>query len=170
MASTLRATRCFRVSRPVCTRSRFISTSRPCRNAQAADIGVPATQTKPIGAFRGGLVGFLAGFSLAASIAAYNLLDEYQLASAALQASVEELKLSTEKISSHVRRIEAVEKDLKALGGTSASKDDLSRLRAEVKKIYDGLHVEFLDLRSHVWGMQQDIHSLSKKDTTSVRI
>ncbi|KAJ7794156.1 hypothetical protein B0H14DRAFT_2923943 [Mycena olivaceomarginata] len=116
------------------------------------------------------IVGFLAGFSLAASIAAYNLLDEYQLASAALQASVEELQLSTEKISSHVRRIEAVEKDLKALGSTSASKDDLSKLRAEVKKIYDGLHVEFLDLRSHVWGMQQDIHSLSKKDTTSVRI
>ncbi|KAF7346224.1 hypothetical protein MSAN_01849300 [Mycena sanguinolenta] len=74
------------------------------------------------------------------------------MASAALQASVEELKLSTEKISSHVRRIEAVEKDLKALGDASASKDDLSRLRAEVKKIYDGLHVEFLDLRSHVWG------------------
>ncbi|KAJ6508879.1 hypothetical protein C8R45DRAFT_969144 [Mycena sanguinolenta] len=169
MASSL-ATRCLRVSRPVCPRSRFISTSRPCRNEQAADIGVPATQTKPIGAFRGGIVGFLAGFSLAASIAAYNLLEEYQVASAALQASVEELKLSTEKISSHVRRIEAVEKDLKALGDASASKDDLSRLRAEVKKIYDGLHVEFLDLRSHVWGMQQDIHSLSKKDTTSVRI
>ncbi|KAJ7366797.1 hypothetical protein DFH08DRAFT_835506 [Mycena albidolilacea] len=168
MASSLRAVRCLRVSRPVCPRSRFISTSRPCRNE--ADVGVPATQTKPIGAFRGGIVGFLAGFSLAASVAAYNLLDEYQLASAALQASVEELQLSTEKISSHVRRIEAVEKDLKALGGTSASKDDLSKLRAEVKKIYDGLHVEFLDLRSHVWGMQQDIHSLSKKDTTSVRI
>ncbi|KAJ7254396.1 hypothetical protein B0H12DRAFT_561979 [Mycena haematopus] len=167
--ATLRATRCLRVSRPVCPRSRFISTSRPCKN-EAADVGVPATQTKPIGAFRGGIVGFLAGFSLAASVAAYNLLDEYQMASAALQASVEELKLSTEKISSHVRRIEAVEKDLKALADTSGSKDDLSRLRAEVKKIYDGLHIEFLDLRSHVWGMQQDIHSLSKKDNTSVRI
>ena len=41
----------------------------------------------------------------------------------------------------HVRRIEAVEKDLKAFAKVSASKDDLSRLRAEMKKIYDGLDV-----------------------------
>jgi hypothetical protein len=40
-----------------------------------------------------------------------------------------------------VRRIEAVEKDLKALSESSALKDDISRLRAEVKKLYDGLHV-----------------------------
>jgi hypothetical protein len=45
------------------------------------------------------------------------------------------------QVSAHVRRIEAVEKDLKALANSSASKDDLSRLRAEVKKIYDGLHL-----------------------------
>jgi hypothetical protein len=45
------------------------------------------------------------------------------------------------QVSAHVRRIEAVEKDLKALTNSSASKDDLSRLRAEVKKIYDGLHI-----------------------------
>ncbi|KAJ6512217.1 hypothetical protein C8R47DRAFT_1094137 [Mycena vitilis] len=154
---------------PVYSR-RFLSTSRPCKNEQIPDLGAPTAQKKPIGAFRGGIVGFLAGFSLAASIAAYNLLDEYKLASVALQASVDELQLSTEKISAHVRRIEAVEKDLKALADNTSSKDDLSRLRAEVKKIYDGLHVEFLDLRSHVWGMQQDVHSLSKKDTTSVRI
>jgi hypothetical protein len=54
MASPLRAARCLRVSRPVCPRSRFMSTSRPCRNE--ADVGVPATQAKPIGAFRGGSV------------------------------------------------------------------------------------------------------------------
>jgi hypothetical protein len=40
-----------------------------------------------------------------------------------------------------VRRIEAVEKDLKALNQTSASKDDIHRVRAETKKLLDGLHV-----------------------------
>lgn len=45
------------------------------------------------------------------------------------------------QVSAHVRRIEAVEKDLKALSNSSASKDELSRLRVEVKKIYDGLHI-----------------------------
>lgn len=49
--------------------------------------------------------------------------------------------LTSLQVSAHVRRIEAVEKDLKALTNSSASKDDLSRLRAEVKKIYDGLHI-----------------------------
>lgn len=37
---------------------------------------------------------------MASSFAAYQLLDEYQKASAALQASVEELKLNTDKVSS----------------------------------------------------------------------
>ena len=104
------------------------------------------------------IIGFLAGFSLASSYAVFRLLDEYREASIALQASVEELQKSSEKvrakddylpyagkldnqISAHVRRIETVEKDLKALSDASSSKIDLSRLRAEVKKIYDGLHI-----------------------------
>jgi len=44
------------------------------------------------------IVGFLFGFSLASSFAAYHLLEEYQRASAALQASVETLQNSTEKV------------------------------------------------------------------------
>jgi hypothetical protein len=44
------------------------------------------------------IVGFLAGFSLAASLAAVNLLEEYKHASAALDASVTELQQSTEKV------------------------------------------------------------------------
>jgi hypothetical protein len=140
------------------------------QQTQAPNIGTTPAQKKPIGGFRGGIVGFLFGFSLASSFAAYHLLDEYKQASAALQASIEELQTSTEKVSAHVRRIEAVERDLKALADSSAGKEDLSRVRAEIKRLYDGLHVEFLDLRSHVWGIQQDLHSLSKKDSTSVRV
>lgn len=49
--------------------------------------------------FKISIVGFLFGFSLASSFAAYHLLEEYQRASAALQTSVEELKVSTEKVS-----------------------------------------------------------------------
>ncbi|KAF8895446.1 hypothetical protein BD779DRAFT_728655 [Infundibulicybe gibba] len=149
--------------------SRFLSTSRITLN-ESTNLGAIHVQKKPIGGFRGGIVGFLFGFSLASTFAAYHLLDEYQAASAALQTSVQELQISTEKVSAHVKRIEAVEKDLKALAEKSASKEDISKVRAEAKKLYDGLHVEFLDLRSHVWGMQQDIHALSKKEATSIRI
>ncbi|KAG7088513.1 hypothetical protein E1B28_012497 [Marasmius oreades] len=144
---------------------RCISTSTILRNEAVTPIiaGTLPAQKKPIGGFRGGIVGFLFGFSLASSFAAYQLLDEYKQASAALQASVEELRVSTEKVTTQVRRIEAVEKDLKALSESSASKEEISRVRAEVRKLYDGLHVEFLDLRTHVWGIQQDVHALTKK-------
>ncbi|KAJ6619450.1 hypothetical protein B0H10DRAFT_1876810 [Mycena sp. CBHHK59/15] len=169
MTSTL-PVRCLRLHRTLYPRSRFLSTTPAWKNEKTPDVGAIPAQRRPIGAFRGGIVGFLFGFSIAASFAAYNLLDEYNQASVTLQASVEELKLRTEQISAHVRRIEAVEKDLKVLSASSSTKDDLSRLRTEVKKICDGLRVEFLDLRSHIWGIQQDVHSLSKKDTTSVRI
>jgi len=67
-------------------------------------------QKKPLGAFRGGLVGFLLGFSLASSYAAYRLVDEYKQASVILQASVEELQATATKVSTHLERIESVEK------------------------------------------------------------
>jgi len=169
MASVSRLGAIARLPRQV-TLCRSLSTSAVLRSEATSNLGTVAVQKKPIGGFRGGIVGFLFGFSLASSFAAYHLLEEYQKASAALQASVEELKISTEKVSAHVRRIEAVEKDLKALSDSSASKEDTSRVRTEVKKLYDGLHVEFLDLRTHVWGIQQDLHKLSKKGSTEVRI
>lgn len=168
MASALRLAYTARIVATRASSRRLLSNSAILR--EEANLGTVQAQKKPIGGIRGGIIGFLFGFSLASSYAAYHLLDEYQKASAALQASVEELKLSTEKVSAHVRRIEAVEKDLKALGEASASKDDISRVRAEVKKLYDGLHVEFLDLRAHVWGIQQDLHKLSKREATEVRI
>ncbi|KAK7681602.1 hypothetical protein QCA50_015335 [Cerrena zonata] len=154
---------------------RLISTTQVVREAAptpaaAPNLGSIPPPKKPVGAFRGGIVGFLFGFSLASSYAAYHLLDEYKQASVALQASVDELQQSTQKVSAHIRRIEAVEKDLKALRDASASKEDISKVRTEMKKLYEGLHVEFLDLRAHVWGIQQDLHSLSKKEGTSVRL
>jgi len=45
------------------------------------------------------IVGFLLGFSLASTYAAYRLVDEYKQASAILQTSVEELQATTAKVS-----------------------------------------------------------------------
>ncbi|KAF8743920.1 hypothetical protein AX14_013977 [Amanita brunnescens Koide BX004] len=156
-------------SQVVRSSARLISTSVTLRNAASSSAGT-IVPTKPIGGVRGGIIGFLLGFSIASSFAAYHLLEEYRQASAALQTSVDELKLSTERVSEHVRRIEAAEKDLKALRDSSVPKDDLSRLRTEVKKLYDGLHIELLDLRAHVWGMQQDLNKVVKEESTTVRV
>jgi len=100
-------------------------------------------------------------------LASYHLLDEYKLASATLQASVGELQASTEKVSEHVRRIEAVEKEVKLLNEKSATREELSKARSEAKKLFDSLHIEFLDFRSHVWGIQQDLQRVSKKEESS---
>ena len=53
------------------------------------------------------------------------------------------------KVAVHIRRIEEVEKNLKALRESSASKEDTSKVRAEMKKLYDGLHVGTLGLATH---------------------
>ncbi|KAG9040830.1 hypothetical protein FS837_013051 [Tulasnella sp. UAMH 9824] len=150
------------------TTRRQISSSARRWQAEAATETAGATVVdagsvrpkKPIGGFRGGV---------ASAYASYRLLEEYKIASALLQASVEELQASTDKISTHIRRIETVEKNLKALSEASATKEESKKSKAELKKLYDGLHVEFLDLRSHVWGMQQDLHALVKKEATSLR-
>jgi hypothetical protein len=103
---------------------RLFSTSRLLRTVDGAahptpNLGSTSVQKKPLGAFRGGsvftfphssipteategtfprrVVGFLLGFSLASSYAAYLLVDEYKQASAILQASVEELQATTIK-------------------------------------------------------------------------
>lgn len=105
------------------TSARLLSSTRVARDTvvpAGANLGTIPPPKKPVGGFRGGcvsttcytmditlttdvsnyprIVGFFFGFSLAASFAAYNLLDEYKQASAALQASVEELHASTEKV------------------------------------------------------------------------
>ena len=59
------------------------------------------------------------------AISTFNLLSSY----------------SSEQVSTHLKRIEAVEKDLKSLGGTTVTKDDFVKLRTEVKKLYAGLHI-----------------------------
>ncbi|KAJ9116816.1 hypothetical protein QFC24_006621 [Naganishia onofrii] len=146
---------------PTVAARRNISRSAP--NAQAIvgtePIGTVGTipVKKPVGGLRGGLLGF-----------------EYKLASSLLQGSVEDLQESTSKMSNHLQRIEAVEKELKRLSSTSAVKEDVTKLRAEMKQVYahhlsgladlvrqhaiqDGLHVEVLDLRAHVWGVEQDL-------------
>ncbi|KIM22784.1 hypothetical protein M408DRAFT_279555 [Serendipita vermifera MAFF 305830] len=123
----------------------------------------PVVVKKRAGGIRGGIVGFLFGFSLASAFASYHLLEEYRLASSILQSSVQELQTSTQRVSAHVRRIETVEKELKALAERTAEKTDVTKLRAEMKQIYDGLHIEFLDLRAHVWGLQQDLQKMSKE-------
>ena len=44
-------------------------------------------------------------------------------------------------MANHLQRIEAVEKELKRLSSTSAVKEDVTKLRAEMKQVYVSLCV-----------------------------
>ena len=90
----------------------------------------------PVGAFRGGITGFLLGTTLACGFGWVYFLEEYRNASDLLMESVEELQGSTGKITGYVKRIEEVERRVARLEESVSTKDDLSSLSQEVKQVY----------------------------------
>ncbi|CEQ41075.1 SPOSA6832_02754, partial [Sporobolomyces salmonicolor] len=149
---------------------------------------------RPVGAFRGGLIGFLLGLSAVGSYGYFMLLHDYGEASRTLLDSVAELKRSTDKVrrgprwlslslcrpqsttaslffmTSHLRRIESVESTLSSLSSSAATKAELASLRDEYRKLFETEHLDALNLKAHVWGIEQDLHKLTKTQNTSVRI
>ncbi|RSH78475.1 uncharacterized protein EHS24_002200 [Apiotrichum porosum] len=169
---------------------RSISTSAVRRAEQVGTVGSAVPVEKPVGGFRGGAVHpetdntllvvhlmifisppslpQLLGFSAATALGVYYLQEDTKVATGLLLSSVEELQHGTQRITSHLDRLTAVEKDLNALRAAAAVKEDNAKVRAEMKKVYDGLNLELLDLRAHVWGVEQDLQKVVK--TESIRI
>ncbi|OXG76816.1 hypothetical protein C348_04796 [Cryptococcus neoformans Gb118] len=140
------------------------------RREEAAAVGtVGAVPVKRrVGGFRGGILGFFFGFAFASSLSIYYLQQETKLATGLLTASIEELQQGTGNITSHLDRLQTVEKELATLKANNALKEDVTKVRGEMKKVYDGLHLELLDLRAHVWGVEQDLQKVVK--TESIKI
>lgn len=59
-----------------------------------------------VGAFRGGLVGFLLGTSVTGAASYYYLLDEYTKANNALLVDLFSLKETVENLETHVKKLE----------------------------------------------------------------
>ncbi|WWC69857.1 uncharacterized protein I206_103800 [Kwoniella pini CBS 10737] len=137
------------------------STSAIIKQEAVGTVGNLPTK-RPVGGFRGGILGFLFGFSISSGLSIYYLQQENKIASGLLLASIEELQQGTGKISSHLERLQFVENELNSLKNQSAIKDDVLKVRGEMKKVYDGLHLELLDLRAHVWGVEQDLQKVVK--------
>ncbi|KAF9349164.1 hypothetical protein BGX26_012513 [Mortierella sp. AD094] len=144
---------------------RHFSSSAIARSEQAAPV---VTYKRPVGGFRGGILGFLIGATAAGGLGYYYLLEEYQTASSLLLNSVEELQASTNKVRDYAKKIESVEAELKALRAKSATLDQLNEFKADVKKVYDGLNIEHLELKSHVWGLEMDLQKVQQQGNKSV--
>ncbi|TPX72185.1 hypothetical protein SpCBS45565_g00424 [Spizellomyces sp. 'palustris'] len=109
------------------------------------------------GFFRGGIIGFLLGITLAGATSYVYLLDEYQQSSNALLSNVEDLAKSTAKLRDHTQKITTLEKDLNAFTQKAATKGDLQALRNELLKLIDEVNVSHLELKTHVWEIEQDV-------------
>ncbi|CAG8516344.1 4896_t:CDS:2 [Paraglomus brasilianum] len=117
----------------------------------------PQTQKKPIGGFRGGLIGFLLGLTVAGGTGYYYLFDDYHAASNLLLSVVEELQKSTNKVRDYTSKIERIDAELKALQEKSVTREQLLDLRTDVKKLYDALNIQQLELKNRVWTLEQDL-------------
>ncbi|GAA5982685.1 hypothetical protein JCM10908_006744 [Rhodotorula pacifica] len=124
---------------------------------------------RPVGAFRGGIIGFLLGLTAVGGYGYLRVLDDYRQASEKLLVSVEELKGSTEQMTSHLSRITALETSLERLARDAAKNAEVDSLRDESRKLIESHHLDLLNLKAHVWGIEQDLRNLSKRET-SVRI
>ncbi|OAQ35323.1 hypothetical protein K457DRAFT_66003, partial [Linnemannia elongata AG-77] len=109
------------------------------------------------------ILGFLIGATAAGGAGYYYLLEEYQTASNLLLSSVEDLQASTNKVRDYAKKIESVEAELKTLKSKTATVEQLSELKSEVKKVYDGLNIEHLELKSHVWGLEMDLQKVQQQ-------
>ncbi|RPB01870.1 hypothetical protein L873DRAFT_1763676 [Choiromyces venosus 120613-1] len=70
----------------------------------AAPTAIP--KKRPIGAFRGGLFGFLLGSTVSGGAAYLYLLEEYKVSNELLTEDVEALRTSIQRVEAYVRRLE----------------------------------------------------------------
>ncbi|KAF9954510.1 hypothetical protein BGZ72_004542 [Mortierella alpina] len=147
----------------IASRRHFSSTVVARAEQQAAVPAPVVTYKRPVGGFRGGILGFLIGATAAGGAGYYYLLEEYQTASNLLLSSVEDLQTSTNKVRDYAKKIESVEAELKSLRAKAATVEQLAELKTEVKKVYDGLNIEHLELKSHVWGLEMDLQKVQQQ-------
>ncbi|GJN94104.1 hypothetical protein Rhopal_007178-T1 [Rhodotorula paludigena] len=150
------------------TQDALYSPSGPSASTSGGSVPV-ARVRRPVGAFRGGLIGFLLGISAVGGYGYFRLLEDYQKASQTLLVSVDELKGSTEQMATHLSRIATLERALAKLTDERATHAEVDSLRAEYRKLLEAEHLDVLNLKAHVWAVEQDLRNLTKRDT-SVRI
>ncbi|KAJ5328110.1 hypothetical protein N7452_008500 [Penicillium brevicompactum] len=80
------------------------SFSSSCLRAQAA---APLPSSKPVGAFRGGVFGFLAGSVAASASVYYYVLGEYKIANEMLSDDISALQMATIKLQSYITELES---------------------------------------------------------------
>jgi len=85
--------------------SRRIARSFQTSSRRLADT-TPLPVRKPVGAFRGGLFGFLLGSTLAGAGVYYYILEEYKVSNGILTQDIWKLQAAVQRIHTHVQILE----------------------------------------------------------------
>ncbi|KAL4887185.1 hypothetical protein BJY04DRAFT_48968 [Aspergillus karnatakaensis] len=70
------------------------------------DAGAALPARKPVGAFRGGLFGFLSGTVFAGAVVYYYILGEYRVSNESLTEDIYALQSATQKLQSYISELE----------------------------------------------------------------
>ncbi|KAJ1730451.1 hypothetical protein LPJ72_004468 [Coemansia sp. Benny D160-2] len=149
---------------------RFESTVKVGESASSVLARPPQLAPKkkrPIGGFRGGVVGFLLGVTTAGAFGFVYLIEEYQKATSLVLSSVDGLEKSSLKVKEYVKKIEAVESDLAKLRASSATTQQVAQLKTDWRKQSDILARDHLELKAHVWEIEQDVDSALGRASSS---
>ncbi|KAK9767618.1 hypothetical protein K7432_002460 [Basidiobolus ranarum] len=118
---------------------------------------------KKMGSIGGGILGFIIGGSTAGALSYYCLLEEYQNASTKILRAVDELKASTDQVKEYAQKIEVVDGELNDFKNNLVSKEKVEKTRRELRKLHDSANIEHLELKTHIWAVEQEVHSLFKR-------
>ncbi|KAJ3158442.1 hypothetical protein HDU86_002911 [Geranomyces michiganensis] len=122
----------------------------------------PPPPRKP-GFFRGGLLGFLTGLSLAGTTAYVYLVDDYGASTAQLLSGLEAVERSAAKVAADGARVRALETAFNEHMKRAATAKGLEGVRAELLAALDAQATQHLELRTRVWELEQDLKAARAK-------
>ncbi|EEQ87635.2 uncharacterized protein BDCG_02755 [Blastomyces dermatitidis ER-3] len=86
---------------------RPLSTTRRLLNGNASAEAGSLPAQKPVGAFRGGLFGFLFGTAIAGASVYYYILDEYRVSNEMLTEDIYALQAATQRLNAYITDLES---------------------------------------------------------------
>ncbi|KAK5190124.1 hypothetical protein LTR99_008158 [Exophiala xenobiotica] len=106
MASRFLVPRLTSASRTLRAPTPFLSRSFQTSSRRLQEIPAAVPVKKPVGAFRGGLFGFLLGSTLAGASVYYYILEEYKVSNELLTEDIYALQAAVQRIHSYVSELE----------------------------------------------------------------
>ncbi|KAI9320990.1 hypothetical protein BX666DRAFT_1913376 [Dichotomocladium elegans] len=103
-----------------------------------------------VGALRGGLLGFLLGTGACIAVSEQFMQQEFLDSTRHLAKSVDELRVSTEKVREYADIVERLDRDYHQLKSNIIGSKDLAQLRREIYKAHDIISHEHVQLKARV--------------------